>query len=629
MSYSKPDDKLLLNFSIKNCQKNVNYIVEITIEELSNTEFKSEEIKCNQDGLEIFFSKKMPCDYYFGKRQKAKINVIKKIAVDSNYKKKISERITLLSSLIASPDSIYERKLNDKNPNSEIISIKIEKADQNSSISVFDFFKGGLKLSCFISLDFSNEINNPLKNTTINYLNVLKNISSAIANYTKNHQFYVFGFGARPNNALIDGNIFNLNMNEDNSPINTIEKVIQKFNSCLSENKINPEDNRNFSSLIKKITRTIYSLYELRYYNVSFILTRGALENKDIQKTIDAIIESGYLPLTIFVIGIGKNDFSQIKKVLGSNHKCTSLGMEKMRNNVLFASLIDDFSNDDEKLIHWCIQELSKQIFEFYSLIKTTPENIYKENLKSIRQSFRLYNSSIAIENSMLSDSQNKNDQMETMNINSINNNPYNFYIKNKMDDNNNDILSKDNNNNIKEEKFVNKKPKIYESVLENKTKNNNNNNKNDINNNTKETSNPTPTPTPTDTGDDVKYIPKCSISDSIKDESKTKGSTIIDPGNVEPPAPIIMDNRKYCINTQSINEPNQYSYGYNQYAKNTKKMNDMYDGNMKYCSMEPQKVMNNFSKASGINSTKASENIKCSGFSLFGNNSIYTSNNK
>ena len=626
MSYSKPDDKLLLNFSIKNCQKNVNYIVEITIEELSNTEFKSEEIKCNQDGLEIIFSKKMLCDYYFGRRQKVKINVIKKIPVDSNYKKKISERITLLSSLIVSPDSIYERKLNDKIQNSEIISIKIQKAGENSSISVFDFFKGGLKLSCFISLDFSNEINNPLKNTTINYLNVLKNVSSAITNYTKNHQFYVYGFGARPNNALIDGNIFNLNMNEDNSPINTIEKVIQKFNSCLSEEKINPEENRNFSSLIKKITRTIYSLYELRYYNISFILTRGELENNDIQKTIDAIIESGYLPLTIFVIGIGKKDFSQIKKVLGTNHKCTSLGMAKMRNNVLFASLIEEFSNDDEKLISWCIQELSKQIFEFYSLIKTTPENFYKENLKSIRQSFRLFNSSIGIENSVLSDSQNKNDQKETMNNNSIYNNPFNFGINFKMDDNNNDIQSKDNNNNTDEsstQKFVNKKPKIYESVLEDKIKNKN---KNDINNNnTKET--PKPTPTPTDTGDDVKYIPKGSISDSIKDECKPKGSTIIDEGNIG--AAPIMDNGKYRINTQSINEPNQQFYGYNQYAKNAKEMSDVFNEKIKYGSMEPQKGMNNFSKASEFNSTKASNNIKCSGFSLFDNNSIFSSNNK
>ena len=164
------------------------------------------------------------------------------------------------------------------------------------------------------------------------------------------------------------------------------------------------------------------------------------------------------MPLTIFVIGIGKNDFSQIKKVLGTNHKSTSLGMEKMRNNELFASLIEDFSNDDEKLISWCIQELSKQIFNFYSLIKTTPENIYKENLKSIKQSFHLYNSSIAIESSVLSDSQNKNDQMEKININSINNNPFNYNIKIKMDDNNNDIPNKDNNNNIEEKKFYNKK---------------------------------------------------------------------------------------------------------------------------------------------------------------------------
>jgi hypothetical protein len=95
-------------------------------------------------------------------------------------------------------------------------------------------------------------------------------------------------------------------MDEKDSSINTLDKVIQNFNSCLSNNLISPEENRNFSSLIKKITNEIYFLYELRYYNVSFILTRGNLEKNDIQKTIDAVIESSYLPLTIFVIGIGK-----------------------------------------------------------------------------------------------------------------------------------------------------------------------------------------------------------------------------------------------------------------------------------------------------------------------------------
>ena len=384
MSYSEVDEKLLLNFSLKNCQENINYRIELFIKEISNIEFKSEEIECNQNGLEIIFSKKMPCNFHFGKRQKVKINVIKENKMNSDNKKKISERVTLLSSLIASPNSIYERKINDKNPNSEVISIKIEKDTsrmENNKISIFDFFKGGLKLSCFISVDYSNEITNPLKNTTINYINILQNVSSAISNYTKNHLFYAFGFGARPRNTFSNINVFSLNMNEKDSSINTIEKVIQNFNSCLSKNLIEPQENRNISSLIKKITNEIYNLYELRFYNVSFILTRGNIEKNDIQKTIDAIIESSYLPLTIFVIGIGKNDFSQIQKIIGSNHKYSSLGMEKMRNNILFTSLIDDFSNSDEKLISWCIKELTKQIINFYELTKTSPENIYQEEL--------------------------------------------------------------------------------------------------------------------------------------------------------------------------------------------------------------------------------------------------------
>ena len=164
MSYSEVDEKLLLNFSLKNCQENIHYKIELFIKEISNIEFKSEEIECNQNGLEIIFSKKMPCNFYFGKRQKVKINVIKENKMNSDNKKKISERVTLLSSLIASPDSIYERKINDKNPNSEVISIKIEKNTsrmENNKISIFDFFKGGLKLSCFISVDYSNEITNP------------------------------------------------------------------------------------------------------------------------------------------------------------------------------------------------------------------------------------------------------------------------------------------------------------------------------------------------------------------------------------------------------------------------------------------------------------------------------------
>ena len=627
MSYSEVDEKLLLNFSLKNCQENIHYKIELFIKEISNIEFKSEEIECNQNGLEIIFSKKMPCNFYFGKRQKVKINVIKENKMNSDNKKKISERVTLLSSLIASPDSIYERKINDKNPNSEVISIKIEKDTskmENNKISIFDFFKGGLKLSCFISVDYSNEITNPLKNTTINYINILQNVSSAISNYTKNHLFYAFGFGATPRNTFSNINVFSLNMNEKDSSINTIEKVIQNFNSCLSKNLIEPQEDRNISSLIKKITNEIYNLYELRFYNVSFILTRGNIEKNDIQKTIDAIIESSYLPLTIFVIGIGKNDFSQIQKVIGSNHKYSSLGMEKMRNNILFTSLIDDFSNSDEKLISWCIKELTKQIINFYELTKTSPENIYQEELKGIKDSFSLYNESVAIEKSVLSDSQNVkksindlNKKIQNMSIDLFNNN--NQYMNNISNNiiNNDEINNKNNNalEELTEKKFIIKKPKMYESVLEKNTPTENNNNIN--NNNNKENKKETPE-TPTDTGDGVFFItPSESLCEPIKGQP-TKIDEINEDEKTAAPVPISTGNKKYIINTQSIFESNQ-NLDNNPYLNKKNEENNGNTNMQQSNYMMEQKKMNKISGASGFNSTNTSDNIKCSNFFLFG----------
>jgi hypothetical protein len=623
MSYSEVDEKLLLNFSLKNCQENIHYRIELFIKEISNIEFKSEEIGCNQNGLEIIFSKKMPCNFYFGKRQKVKINVIKENKMNSDNKKKISERVTLLSSLIASPDSIYERKINDKNPNSEVISIKIEKDTsrmENNKISIFDFFKGGLKLSCYISVDYSNEITNPLKNTTINYISILQNVSSAISNYTKNHLFYAFGFGATPRNTFSNINVFSLNMNEKDSSINTIEKVIQNFNSCLSKNLIEPQENRNISSLIKKITNEIYNLYELRFYNVSFILTRGNIEKNDIQKTIDAIIESSYLPLTIFVIGIGKNDFSQIQKIIGSNHKYSSLGMEKMRNNILFTSLIDDFSNSDEKLISWCIKELTKQIISFYELTKTSPENIYQEELKGIKDSFSLYNESVAIEKSVLTDSQNVkksindlNKKIQNMSIDLFNNN--NQYMNNISNNiiNNDEINNKNNNarEELTEKKFIIKKPKMYESVLEKNTPTENNNNIN--NNNNKENKKETPE-TPTDTGDGVFFItPSESLCEPIKGQP-TKIDEINEDEKTAAPIAISTGNKKYIINTQSIFESNQ-NLDNNPYLNKKNEENNGNTNMQQSNYMMEQKKMNKISGASGFNSTNTSDNIKCSNF--------------
>ena len=170
-------EKVILNFSIKKTQKNDYYCIKVANEDPSlgdSSQFETEEIKCLEDGKEIIFKKKVAYNFYFDKRQKLIINIIKKIHVGNDYQIKQNERHTTLSSLVTSPDSTYERPLNKEYKNKDILSIKLTKENntpKESSNSIFEFIKSGIKLSIFASLDYSNGINKePIENRTNNYL---------------------------------------------------------------------------------------------------------------------------------------------------------------------------------------------------------------------------------------------------------------------------------------------------------------------------------------------------------------------------------------------------------------------------------------------------------------------------
>ena len=90
----------------------------------------------------------------------------------------------------------------------------------------------------------------------------------------------------------------------------------------------------------------MYFLYDLKYYNILFILARELPTYKDKQDTIDAFVESSYLPLTIIIIYEGENDFSKMKELYGNNIKWASNGMKKARNNIIWINFSSDFKDN-------------------------------------------------------------------------------------------------------------------------------------------------------------------------------------------------------------------------------------------------------------------------------------------
>ena len=405
-------EKITLNFSVKNPQKDCHYQIQICTEDLSLGqcgEFETEDKKCLQEKNEIIFDYSIEFNYYFDKRQKIILKKVKKIREGTkegaNYKVKGADRKTTISSLLTSPDGIYERPLNFKESTTkDIFCIKISKIN-NKNNTIFDYLISGLKLSGFLALDFSNGKNKKPYNSSINkYREILIKILDKVSLYIKDHSFYVYGYGGKLKNLKINNplyqSIFNINMTDDNKRTRN-EELIQTFTKCLDN--IIPHKEVNFSSVIRKMTKEMYLIYDLRYYYILFILARELPTNNDKQETIDAFVESSYLPLTIIIICEGKNDFNKMDELYGDKIKRSSNGMDKARNNIRCLNLSTDFHDNSEKMIEWCLREISQQIIEYYKLNKCTPEQIRLNKKTSVKESVDKYKSSIWLYESRIS----------------------------------------------------------------------------------------------------------------------------------------------------------------------------------------------------------------------------------
>ena len=219
MSYS---EKIVLNFSIKNCQKDFSYLIMTQIFDISTekyVEFSTEKVKCNRENEDITFRNKIDLTFYFDKQQKIKLHFYR---YDKNDKSEQKPKYSSLGSLICHKNSVYQKFFDRNNPHKEIFLVEINKQiGRNSEISIFDYLKAGIRTTGFIAFDSSENFQNSLKN----YKQILIEIVNyLIYNKKEKEYFYTYGFGGKLKNAknpdVLYKSIFN---------INTKEKMLQLY----------------------------------------------------------------------------------------------------------------------------------------------------------------------------------------------------------------------------------------------------------------------------------------------------------------------------------------------------------------------------------------------------------------
>ena len=324
------NEKLTLDFAITNCRKGFYYKIEIINKDktLGNFDtFETQSIKCNEENSEIKFDEKLNCNYYFNKIQLMIILIKKGISVNSTIMYKGYKRITVLSSLITSLKSIYERRLKEKEEDSEKIIIKLNKEisinnSLSNELSIFDIIKMGINLSCYISY------NVPCLQCNYNNFELfLKKFSDIILNYTYNHLFNMYGIEGELKTIKNFENIFDIN-----------NSYLDSYNSYSM-----PNNSKFLSNLLDKVNTELNNKQKVECYNILFIFLKESVSLSDIQNSIDIIIESSYLPLTIFIIGDSENEFDEMNYHINNIPNISSNRMQKMRNNAKFFLLVNNY----------------------------------------------------------------------------------------------------------------------------------------------------------------------------------------------------------------------------------------------------------------------------------------------
>ena len=309
-------EEIVLTFTLKNCEINYYYQILINKDNEDSQKFETEKLE-SKDG-KIHYEKKMNCKFIFGTNQKFYINVnkIPKYSIKKDFY--CYERQTVLSSLILSKNGIYERKIRDAY-DSEKISIKLDKLkSQKDQNLLFDYLRSGIRFNCFVSFDYSNKDNSLVKN---NNLNILKYITERFIGFTDDQLFHVAGFGAQSKTASNSVNSSNSVFCIGKSETYDLDKITSVLYNSNNLNMIIPEKIILLSPLINKIINDINISYKNNIYYVSFIFLSDDIDKSDYKETINNIITSSYLPLSIIIIGVGDHDFTKMEQFFNEKHK--------------------------------------------------------------------------------------------------------------------------------------------------------------------------------------------------------------------------------------------------------------------------------------------------------------------
>ena len=289
--------------------------------------------------------------------------------IDFKHGKKLGDLTTNIAAFIGSTKTITLTQ------GKASVKCKIQKTH-----TFLDFLRGGMQMSLIIGIDFTASNKPPndpesLHNITTQKLNAyeiaIKSCGEIVAFYDYDQMFPVYGYGAIVPGESTVNHCFHVNGLPDPN-VNTIDGVLQVYRNMLPHVKLfGPTYFAPIINTLNKEARESVNQGNVYQYYVLMILTDGQINDMD--ATVDALVEASYLPISVIIVGIGFADFSNMDVLDADDNPLFDSNQRKAARDLVQFVPFYKFQNNGELLAQQVLEEVPKQVCEYYEQNKIVP----------------------------------------------------------------------------------------------------------------------------------------------------------------------------------------------------------------------------------------------------------------
>jgi len=241
-----------------------------------------------------------------------------------------------------------------------------------------DYVKGNYQIGITIGIDFTGSNGNPTFASSLHYAGnpaqpnpyqkAISAVGTIIQDYDSDKLFPLYGFGGDvPGKGT--SHCFALNGNEASPSCTGVAGVLQTYTAALQKFSLSAPT--NFAPIINATAKLAEAAKDSKKYIVLLMITDGGI--CDQSETVKAIIDASPLPMSIIIIGVGKDAFAEMKVLDSDGKGLEQNGKKEARDIVQFVTLRDFEGKDPALLTKEVLAELPGQVMEYVKLHNITP----------------------------------------------------------------------------------------------------------------------------------------------------------------------------------------------------------------------------------------------------------------